>query len=104
MFYFIMILSVGFLYMVVKNREKKKKKRRKQIVMLAEKMLSRQIEILGKNSIQLVTMELEIAKYLKDCLIFSISDGDFHSGDVRKAHKWLRDEFAEEFERSLQIM
>lgn len=96
-----MILSVGFLLVVVKNQEIRKQKRRKQIVILAEKMLSRQIEILGKDDVKLVTMELEIAKYLKDCLIFSISDGNFKSGDVRKAHKWLRDEFAEEIERSL---
>jgi len=94
-FVFVLVLSIGILIKLVKNKRKAKKKCQKQILLLAKELLNTQIEILEKEDFKSVTMELEIAKYLRDAVIYRIADGSFDERDIRKAHKWIQDEFKE---------
>lgn len=100
---FVFVLSIETILLLVKRKnEQQKKKRQEQILLLAEELLSRQIRILENGDFQTMTMELEIARYLKSCIIRNIANGYFDEIDIWHAHKWIQDEFKEILESTAE--
>lgn len=83
---------------IVKIREKKKMRKRAYIKEIAVKLLDKQIELLSGGKYERVTLELEISKFIKDCLIMNLETGKCDAKDIRKAHARLKKEFKEDFE------
>lgn len=79
-----------------RKRIREQKRNRIRVKKAAETLLDRQIEILSQESLY-VTLELEIAKFLKDGLLMCLEKGTCTPRDALKAHKWLWVEFPDEF-------
>ena len=79
--------------LIARKAEHRKEKKRKEIADLTVKILDKQIEILSQGDWAHISMELEISKYIKDGVLIDLVEGRYSSGDILKAHKWLRDAF-----------
>lgn len=92
------IIGLIIILILVKIKNKTKQMHRKKMRQLAEKMLDKQIKILSQGNYNCITFELEISKFIRDCLLYNLEEGVYAQWDVNKAHIWLREAFKDEFE------
>ena len=80
-----------------KKRKKQRDKRIKEAEMIAETLLNKQIGLLRKGEYETVSIELEIAKYIKDVLLTCIVTGELDELHKKRLHKLVISEYPDIF-------
>lgn len=94
----IIINMILFSAMVFVNRkEKKKQENIKMVKEISEKFLSKQIEILRKGEYSTNSLELEIAKYVKDVLLRCMVTGDLNELERSRLHGVVLEKYPDIF-------
>lgn len=95
----IMLITEYFIRRKMKRQEMQRKANRKKRIQECCILLDKQIQLMSSNEEQL--LQLEIAKYIRDVLLWEIEEGECNYWKIERLHPLVREELREELKEIL---